>query len=855
MILPLPAIIGRPRDLRDHTAPDGAATAEESLASLDEEFPPTGSARHLLDMTALVDPRGIPADLFSADSVVAHLSVPLTHTITGAETRDLLLGLHQRSLLSVSLGGGDRVVWMPSDLQRGTRRLLTAERRATLALVLASALVQRWPSVVADLDLDLLRLLRCATALAENAGADLLRGGTFSHVLLRLVGQTLAQLGLPSAALDYTSALSSRVAAALGSDHPEALRARADAASWRGHAGDRHGAIAEYSAYVADCQRLLGPEHPETLDARANLASQRARANEVRQAVAELESVLAIQVRTLGETDRRTLVTRARTTTWRAQADLDTPDTAIDIFDDVLYELCEHHPGEVTELFRTRSSLATALTQSRRPAEGADVIRHVLADQLRLFRTETPATIATRRRLIRACDATGNQRALQRARRELADRERWVVARYERLFGASQPDVLAMRAAASVPAWGAKAGSKAASSEIAHLRQLRADLMRTRPNDQETLRAWSNLAVAIGRAGEPEEAVAELRELRDHAGRAIGDTNPEFFMILSRLASWEGKARYRSSAVLTLKTLVAGRAENHPLQLTALYSLADQYRRNGNAIGLADTLCQLLAVRERHDLPENPLTLKGRLRLVIWRAKHGEAATVVSDLRQVVKAHQDRLGRHHADTLAAEFQLAHWLWETGHPEDARVLLTALQFRQGKFLKPRSPQIVETAKTLDRWKATPPPPQAPLVPPVTEHANETAASQVDALLSRLAGREVVPVALLEVLAMVSGRELSAAAWQAVATKYCATAIVERTDLDALVAAADAIITTSTDVDGRTSHRIADPDVAQSVLHRAAQRTGLPPSVDTGLRRRQAGKLIASWERQDTPPSPL
>jgi hypothetical protein len=55
-----------------------------------------------------------------------------------------------------------------------------------------------------------------------------------------------------------------------------------------------------------------------------------------------------------------------------------------------------------------------------------------------------------------------------------------------------------------------------------------------------------------------------------------------------------------------------------------------------------------------------------------------------SHLRQIVKACHKRLGRQHADTLAAEFHLAHWLWETGHPEDARNQLEALRPRLRKI---------------------------------------------------------------------------------------------------------------------------------------------------------------------------
>jgi len=838
VILALPTIICRDQRPVDDGIQEGSAGCDELHGCLDDKYPPAGTSRRLLDLFALLDPRGVPADLLSTDPVVGLLSEPLTHTITAAETRGLLLGFHQRGLLSVSLGGGDRVVRLSGARQRLARRLLSAERRARLGAVLAEALVERWPSLVADLDLDLLRLLRCAAALAGNTGDDLLRGGPPGHLLLRLAGQALAQLGLPLAALDYTSGLAGRTADALGVDHPEALRARADVASWRGQAGDRHGATAAYGALVADYQRVLGAEHPETLDLLSNYASQRARGDEASPAVTELENVLAAQSRTLGENDVRTLTTRAKIITWRAKARLATPATTIDAFDEVLYHFWENHPSQFTETFRTRASLATALVQNRRQADGADVLRDILSDQLRLFRTDNPATIDTRRRLLRACEAAKDDQATQRAWDELATHERRVLIRYEYLFGADQPDVRMMRAAA-LP----REGGMARSGEVARQRQLLTELTQLKGVDApETLRAWSSLAVAIGNTGDPEKAVAELTALRDIAERTLGASDPEVLAILARLATWQGNAKHRKLAVQTLKTLAARRAEGHPHRLVDLYALASQHRRSGYAIGYGDALCQLLTLRERYDLPEDALIWKARMELAVWRARHGATATVVRDLRQILKARKDLLGPNSPGILANEFELAHWLWETGHPEEAQALLTKLQRLHDK----RNPKRSETIKTLKRWQTTSPPPVPPPIPPTAGPVNGPAADLLDTILGGLAGHEAAAAALIEVLALTDGRELSAEAWQAAATTYCATAIVEQADLGALVGAAGSVITSSTDGAGGAVYLIANSETAQVVLHRAAQRTGLPIPTDTALRQKQVKRLVSGWE---------
>ena len=60
--------------------------------------------------------------------------------------------------------------------------------------------------------------------------------------------------------------------AAYGPEHPEALAARHELASWTGWAGDAAGARDQFADLLPIRERVQGPEHPDTLATRANLA-------------------------------------------------------------------------------------------------------------------------------------------------------------------------------------------------------------------------------------------------------------------------------------------------------------------------------------------------------------------------------------------------------------------------------------------------------------------------------------------------------------------------------------------------------------------------------------------------------
>ena len=67
------------------------------------------------------------------------------------------------------------------------------------------------------------------------------------------------------------------------------------------------------------------------------------------------------------------------------------------------------------------------------------------------------------------------------------------------------------------------------------------------------------------------------------------------------------------------------------------------------------------------------------------------------------------------------------------------------------------------------------------------------SRIGRILSRAARREFASKALLEILALASPEEPPTEAWQSMTNTYCATALVEQPDIDALIGMAGPVIT--------------------------------------------------------------
>ncbi|MBM0207158.1 hypothetical protein JNW90_32290 [Micromonospora sp. STR1s_5] len=106
----------------DHRAAVVAAW-ELSIAVADEQ-PPRGIARPVLEIAALLDPNGIPADVFATRTVTAYCTERLRREVNREDTHDALRALHRLNLVTTDA----RTVRMHALVQRVVREATEQDR-------------------------------------------------------------------------------------------------------------------------------------------------------------------------------------------------------------------------------------------------------------------------------------------------------------------------------------------------------------------------------------------------------------------------------------------------------------------------------------------------------------------------------------------------------------------------------------------------------------------------------------------------------------------------------------------------------------------------------------------------------
>lgn len=198
--------------------------------------------RPLLEIAAVLDPNGIPLQVFTSGAVTR---------LHGDDTRQTLSLLHRFSLLTFDPSSPARAVTMHALVQRVTR-----EDMSTVNTVAADALAELRPR-----DRELAVVLFDNTRALLDSGPDSL-WHTDAHPLLEHAGSSLGLQGLVHPAAEYFGGLAAIAAERLGPDHPTTLTFRHEVAFWTGLAGDPAGAIGAMRRLLADRLRVLGTEHP-----------------------------------------------------------------------------------------------------------------------------------------------------------------------------------------------------------------------------------------------------------------------------------------------------------------------------------------------------------------------------------------------------------------------------------------------------------------------------------------------------------------------------------------------------------------------------------------------------------------
>jgi tetratricopeptide (TPR) repeat protein len=392
-----------------HELPDDyrrtvAATLSLSIGAANQRRP-AGLATPLLLLASVLDPAGIPTELFNTG--------PARHWLpsgTGVETvRAGLRCLHRLNLLTEHRN----MVSVHSLVQRATRDQLTDDELRAVTRVAADALVEIWPD--GPCAVDRAQPLRANATAAYHHGAEGLLAPVM-HPLLARVIWSLGDGGNLAAAVAASEQLVADLRPVLGLDHPDTLTARVTTAYWLGRSGDPAGAVTACEALLQHLPSDFGDDHPVVLEARFYLARFRGEAGDYHRAVAELEQILDLERRTKSRDDPDVLMIRHNIA--RLQGLGGDPTGAVTELEDILSHRLRVQGPDHPYTLSTRHNLARFRGEAGDPAAAATAFAELLLDRTRVLGPDHPETLATRHYLAQfhgeAGDPTAAATALER---------------------------------------------------------------------------------------------------------------------------------------------------------------------------------------------------------------------------------------------------------------------------------------------------------------------------------------------------------------------------------------------------------------------------------------------------------
>ncbi|MFH9250868.1 FxSxx-COOH system tetratricopeptide repeat protein [Streptomyces lydicus] len=533
---------------------------------------PAGLARPMLQLTAMLDPNGIPQAVVTSEPALAHLSAHRAqtgHRLTGEPAtitvRNAVLALralHRLSLIDHSSGTFHQTVRIHQLIQRAARDTLTPSQHDQYARTAADALLAVWPAI--ERDTDLAQALRANTTALTGCAEDALYR-PHAHAVLYRMDRSLGEAGQVTTARDYCQHLAAIAHDHLGPDHPDTLAAQNNLAHWRGEAGDAAGAARAFAELLEHLVRVLGPDAPDTLTARHNLARWRGRAGDAAGAARAISELLEHLVRVLGPDHPDTLLARNNLAYWRGEAgDAAGAATAMsELLDDRMRVLGPHHPDTLA----ARHNLAHWRGEAGDAAGAARAFAELLEDVVRVLGQDHRQALLARNSLAdwrgRAGDAAGAARAFAELLEHLV-----------RALGQDHPQTLLTRY--NLAHWRGEAGNAAGAATA--ISELLDDVVRVLGQDHpDTLAARHNLAYWRGKAGDAAGAVTAISELLEHLVRALGRDNRQTLLTRLSLADWRGRAGDAAGAVTAISELlddvVRVLGQDHPDTLSARNSL------------------------------------------------------------------------------------------------------------------------------------------------------------------------------------------------------------------------------------------------------------------------------------------
>ncbi|BCB88881.1 tetratricopeptide repeat protein [Phytohabitans suffuscus] len=525
-----------PTGLPDDYARTVAATLSLSI-DVAQIARPARLARPLLELASVLDPAGIPTEVFTTTAARNWLCYrrgrgdTLDDDLNAMVIQSGLRSLHRLNLLTVDSDAG--IVAVHALVQRVIREPFTDEHLADVAWAAADALDEAWPEVERDSGAAQ-RLRSNATVLYRHGHDALLQPD--AHPVLGRANRSLGESGDLAGALQATRQLLADQLRVLGPSHPNTQASRGNAAYWQGAVGDLAGAAASLEELLSELTVVLGHDHVYTLTTRGNLAHLRGEAGDPAGAAAAIEQLVPDLIRVLGPDDPRTLSARGNLAHWRGEAgDVIAAATATEeLIADLIRVLGPDHPDTLV----MRSNLAAWHTRAGNPAGAGAINDEVLVDCVEVLGPDHPRTLLSRSNLAAVRGELGDPAGAANAIQEL-------LLDLVRVLGKDHPDTLAARN--QLASWRREAGDRAGAATA--LQHLLTDRIRVLgPDHPDTLATRSNLANVRGEFGDLVGAVKELKELIGDVLRVLGPDHLDTLTIRGHLARWRNEAGDRAGA-------------------------------------------------------------------------------------------------------------------------------------------------------------------------------------------------------------------------------------------------------------------------------------------------------------------
>lgn len=535
-----------PAGLPDDQALPAHATWRLSR-QLADDLPPSGMAGPLLDLTAMLDPNGIPMSVFTAPAALSYLTtcVGRRDAVDPDDARDALHCLHRLSLITIDKSRDH--VFVHGLVQRAARNELDEHRRHEVVRVAAECLRQIWPPIETD--------RRNAQSLRDNVTALLAHGEQYlwlpePHPILARVGDSLVDAGLNQAAASYFT---------------------------RRHVG---------------AARYLGPTHRATLAMRSNSAHWTTITENTVAAIGALTEVLDLQRRTFGLDDPDSLLTRYRLVCWQHGSAPRSAERRIvvnQLLDDQVRVLGQDHPMTL----KTVSKQITLTQWDGDIAATRQALEKLVSRTTHALGPGHRQTFGARSQLASWLGSVGKfDAATQELQQLLCDQVS--------VLGAHHSDTLATRG--NLALWRGRGGEVDWALDTEHeLMLLRLRL--NGPDHDDTLTSRNNYAHWLGQHGEPAEAVRVLRQLLVHRTSIQGANHPHIFGNRYNIAHWIGEAGDPAQAASLLESVFADRRRSPVVHRVATMNtcreIAHWLARAGDKAGTVDALTVLLDQQTR----------------------------------------------------------------------------------------------------------------------------------------------------------------------------------------------------------------------------------------------------------------